>query len=65
MTIMSERDAMEAANARLQTRIKNRDEVIAWVETWINNPVTSYSVHALDGLFGMTRDKIALMRERD
>lgn len=29
-----------------------------WVDTWISNPVGSYSVNALDGLFRMTREKL-------
>jgi hypothetical protein len=33
-----------------------------WVESWVSNPVGAYSVSALDGLFGMTRDKIAAIR---
>lgn len=45
-----------------------RDELQAfadWVETWVSNPVGSYSVHALDGLFAMTRDKLAALRTPD
>ena len=35
-----------------------------WVETWISSPVGAFSVHALDGLFGMTRDRLAALREK-
>lgn len=38
-------------------------DVLGWVESWVSNPVGSYSVHALDGLFAMTRDKIAALRQ--
>ncbi len=34
-------------------------EALAFVESWVSQPVGSYSVYALDGLFAMTRDKIA------
>lgn len=33
----------------------------AWVDTWVSNQAGAYSVHALDGLFGMARDKIAAL----
>lgn len=32
-----------------------------WVDTWVSNPAGSYSVYALDGLFGMARDRLALI----
>lgn len=34
---------------------------VGWVDSWVSNPVGAYSVCALDGLFGMTRDKIAAL----
>lgn len=41
-------------------------EFARWVDTWISNPAASYSTDALDGLFGMARDRIALLHdERD
>lgn len=49
-----ERRRREIAEARLAQAV----EIVRWVDTWVTNPVTGYSVHALDGLFGMTRDKI-------
>ena len=39
--------------------IERQQSVIDWVESWVSHPVGAYSVSALDGLFGMTRDKIA------
>jgi len=47
-------DELEAENERLR-------EFSAWVDTWVSNPATSYSVYTLDGLFGMTRDKLAAL----
>ena len=38
-------------------------EVLKWVETWVNNPVGAYSVQALDGLFSMTRERIAALSQ--
>jgi hypothetical protein len=32
--------------------------VLDFVESWVSNPVGAYSIHALDGLFALTRDKI-------
>jgi len=37
------------------------EDFVRWVDSWVSNPVSSYSVNALDGLFGMTRDKIAAL----
>ena len=34
--------------------------IVAHVETWVCNPAASYSVMALDGLFGATREMISL-----
>lgn len=48
-------DELEAENERLR-------DFSTWVDTWVSNPVTSYSVYALDGLFGTARDKLAALR---
>jgi hypothetical protein len=45
---------LQAQNIRLLAFVE-------WVDTIVSNPVSLYSVHALDGLFGMTRDKIAAL----
>ena len=34
---------------------------VDWVDSIVSNPVSSYSTAALDGLFGMTRDRIAAL----
>lgn len=47
---------MEAAN-----EIERLRAFMGWVEAWASNPAASYSTAALDGLFGMTRDKIAAL----
>jgi len=36
-------------------------EFVGWIDTWISNPARAYSHDALEGLFGMTRDKIAVL----
>ncbi len=41
---------------------REAEDILDWVETWVSNPVGSYSVYALDGLFAMTRDKINALR---
>lgn len=43
------------------TEIRNLRQIVGWVETWVSNPAASYSTAALDGLFGLTRDKIAAL----
>ncbi len=58
---MSIDEARQAAESQLKTARK----VLDWVESWVSNPVGGYSVHALDGLFGMTRDKIATLHSLD
>src|ERR1700682_2003353 len=44
-----------------QRELKQLREFVNWVDSWVSNPVGAYSVAALDGLFGMTRDKIATL----
>lgn len=34
-----------------------------WIDTWVSNSASSYSTAALDGLFGMARDRLALLHE--
>ena len=70
-TLIAERDEALAlagrlnGSAELQTLMQANNalgEFAAWVETWVANPVTAYSVQALDGLFAMTRDRLAAIR---
>lgn len=51
-----EQQRQEAANEIARLRF-----FVEWVDSIVSNPVSSYSVHALDGLFGMTRDRIAAL----
>ena len=41
--------------------IERLREFVSWVDTWVSNPASAYSTDALNGLFGMTRDKIAAL----
>jgi hypothetical protein len=54
-----------AANAAFIVKAVNNHDALVdfmrWVDSWVSHPVGSYSVAALDGLFGMTRDKIAAL----
>lgn len=54
------------ANAAFIVKAANNHEALIdfmrWVDSWVSNPVGSYSVDALDGLFGMTRDRIEHIR---
>lgn len=45
-------------------RIQQLEDFASWIETWTANPISAYSVFAIDGLFGMTRDRIAALREK-
>ena len=40
-------------------------DFVAWVDTWVSNPVGAYSVDALNGLFGMARDRIAALSAKE
>jgi hypothetical protein len=50
----------EARHER-EAEIERLREFVSWVDAWVSNPVRAYSVSALDGLFGMTRDRIAAL----
>jgi hypothetical protein len=43
--------------------LQKLQEFAAWVETWVSNPVGAYSVQALDGLFAMTRERLAALSQ--
>jgi hypothetical protein len=49
--------ALEAAEAR----VKELEAMVSWVDVWVSNPAGSYSLHALDGLFAATRERIAAL----
>lgn len=44
--------------------IERLRDVVGWVDSWVSNPAGSYSTAALDGLFAMTRDRIATAQEQ-
>lgn len=49
--------SIQLAEARAQ--VEKQRSCIDWISTWVNQPVGAFSVAALDGLFGMARDRIA------
>lgn len=49
------------AGSEAAAEIKRLRAFVDWVDSWVSNPVTSYSVYALDGLFGLTRHKLAAL----
>jgi hypothetical protein len=57
-------EEMKWANERARLRAENERlrEFVDWVDSWVSNPVSGYSVSALDGLFGMTRDRITALQ---
>ena len=48
---------------RLRNQLGKARDFANWVDSWVSQPAGSYSVYALDGLFGMTRDKIAALSD--
>lgn len=55
------RSDFREAYRKAQQEAKELREFVAWVDTWVSNPVGSYSHPALAGLFSQTREKIALL----
>lgn len=51
--------AQTESNASLIAAAPDLAEALAFVETWISNPVGTYSVAALDGLFSISRERIS------
>ena len=43
---------------KMEAEIERLRGIIGFVDSWVSNPVGSYSVEALNGLFGMTRNRI-------
>ena len=52
-----------ARDAIAATGVEQLQDFADWVDCWVSNPATSYSVYAIEGLFGMTREKLAAMRQ--
>lgn len=51
-TAQAERDALIIERNALKAFAE-------WIATWVNSPAGAFSTDALDGLFGMTRDRLA------
>lgn len=43
---------------KAEASLREAVEVIGWIDAWVSNPVGSYSVSALSGLFSVTRERI-------
>ena len=54
-----------ARDAIAATGVEQLQDFADWVDCWVSNPATSYSVYAIEGLFDMTRTKLAIMRQSD
>jgi len=54
-------DEMQKTAHEQAQEIERLREFVGWIDTWISNPARAYSHDALEGLFGMTRDKIAAL----
>lgn len=65
MKTMSQYLSKDDLIADLQRENDRQRDVIDWIDAWISNPVGAYSVNALDGLFKMTRDKIAALTTQE
>lgn len=64
----AEQDEQIAAYRKAKEALASKDDqgyrnFVSWVDSWVSNPAGSYSTAALDGLFGMTRDKIAALSD--
>jgi len=55
------RSDFRGAYSAARQEAKQLREFVAWVDTWISNPIGSYSYPALSGLFSQAREKIALL----
>lgn len=51
-------DALPGATDNAIAEIERLQSIVDFVDSWVSNPVGSYSTDALDGLFAMTRDRI-------
>lgn len=57
--------AAESALAATKAKLEALERVIGFVESWVANRVSVYSVAALDGMFAMTRDRIAALTTQE
>jgi hypothetical protein len=42
----------------LRARAVAAEDILTWIEAWVSQPVTAFSVDALTGLFAMARERI-------
>ncbi|MDI3563523.1 hypothetical protein [Bradyrhizobium sp. Arg816] len=56
---VKERDELFEEVLRLEALVEKQRSCIDWISTWVSQPAGNFSVYALDGLFGMARDRIA------
>lgn len=49
--------------AQQREQIDTLRSIVDFVDSWVSNPVSAYSIAALDGLFSMTRERIAALRQ--
>ncbi len=47
----------------LEQRCQELGEFARWVDAWVSNPASAYSVDATEGLFGMARDRLGALRK--
>lgn len=50
-------EALRAEAERQQQALKAARDALVWVTSWTSNPVSSFSVMALDGFFQIAREK--------
>jgi hypothetical protein len=51
----------DAIRGTAEARVKELEDFVGWIDTWVSNPAGSYSLHALDGLFAATRERTAAL----
>lgn len=59
--VNSREAALWSETISLKSQLEQYKNFAGWVDSWVSHPVGSYSVAALDGLFGMTRDRLAML----
>jgi hypothetical protein len=57
--LRAEYDQVRAILSDRENEITRLRTFVGWVDSWVSNPVGSYSTVGLEGLFALTRDKLA------
>lgn len=55
------RSYFREAYREVRQEAKELRDFVAWVDTWVSNPIGSYSYPALAGLFSQAKEKIAIL----